>query len=188
MSDIAEKWGEAVAGRGFAQIPNYLLLLNQFLDEESRLTPIELLVLFQLAGAWWQKDKQPFPSIRTLAARCGASDRQLQRSLNHLVELELIARVKRRSRGIIASNAYDLSPLVAFLNKVSKAFPNGYPRKIDQPVATINKKTALVPTSPEADVKEDAGIKETSAFANIDWLGDDEEVERERAYVFAVKS
>ena len=43
MNDIAEKWGRPVAERGFAQIPNYLLLLNQFLGRENRLAPVELL-------------------------------------------------------------------------------------------------------------------------------------------------
>ena len=31
MSEVASKWGTPVAERGFAQIPNYLLLLNRFL-------------------------------------------------------------------------------------------------------------------------------------------------------------
>ena len=142
MLEVASKWGEAVAERGFAQIPNYLLLLNQFLAEESTLSPIELLILFQLAGAWWSKEKQPFPSMKTLAVRCGASERQVQRAINRLVEEELLARVKRRTKGIIASNAYDMAPLVTFLAKVSKAFPNGYPRRIDQRVPTASKKAA----------------------------------------------
>jgi AraC-like DNA-binding protein len=132
MSDVSEKWGERVAGRGFAQIPNYLLLLNQFLIEEKRLKPSELLVLLQLVGAWWQKDELPFPSLRTLAARAGISERQAQRSVNQLEELNLIKRVRRHKgkNAMLASNAYDLAPLADFLGEVSKAFPNEYVRKI----------------------------------------------------------
>ena len=89
MSDVTEKWGRAVAGRGFAQIPNYLLLLNQFLDREVRLSPVELLVLLQLVGTWWRKEAMPFPSMGTLAARCGVSDRQIQRAINQLVKIGL---------------------------------------------------------------------------------------------------
>lgn len=136
MSDIAEKWGETVARRGFAQIPNYLLLLNQFLDRERRLSPVELLVLLQLVGSWWRKDALPFPSMGTLAARCGVSDRQIQRAINRLVQLELISRVNRRTKGIIASNAYDLTPLTAFLSEVAKAFPNEFPRGLDRTKVT----------------------------------------------------
>ncbi|MER9458178.1 helix-turn-helix domain-containing protein [Mesorhizobium sp. M0478] len=130
MSDIAEKWGDEVAERGFAQIPNYLLLLNRFLDVESRLTPVELLVLIQLVGAWWQKENKPFPSMATLAVRIGVSERQVQRAVARLLKEGLIARVKRRQKGIIASNAYDLSPLADFLGKVAKAFPNEFPRNV----------------------------------------------------------
>lgn len=130
MSDVVEKWGEAVAARGFAQVPNYLLLLNQFLHRESRLTPTELLVLIELVGSWWKKDSLPFPSMSTLATRCGVSSRQIQRSINRLEKLELIKRVSRRSQGIISSNAYDLQPLKDVLDRVAVAFPNAFPRNV----------------------------------------------------------
>jgi DNA-binding transcriptional regulator YhcF (GntR family) len=127
MSDIVEKWGEPVAERGFAQIPNYLLLANQFLD--PRLSPVELLVLIQLTGTWWRKADLPFPSVATLATRCGVSGRQVQRAIAQLEKRELLKRVPRRSQGIIASNAYDLAPLVTILERIAKAFPNAFPRK-----------------------------------------------------------
>lgn len=130
MSDMVGKWGEAVAGRGFAQIPNYLLLLNQFLDEAKRLSPAELLVIIQLVGAWWVRDEMPFPALKTLAARSGISDRQAQRAVSRLEEMNLIKRVKRKQSGMIASNAYDLTPLVEFLGEVAKAFPNEFVRKV----------------------------------------------------------
>lgn len=130
MSDMVEKWGQAVAERGFAQIPNYLLLLNSFIDEDKRLTPVEMLVLLQLVGSWWQKDNMPFPSMATLAKRAGVSERQVQRAVTRLVKDNIIAKTKRRAHGIIASNAYDLSPLVELLEEVAKAFPNEFPRVI----------------------------------------------------------
>lgn len=132
MYSVAEKWGKAVAERGFAQTPNYLLLLNQFLDDDHRLSAAELLILIQLAGSWWKKDDLPFPSMRTLAIRCGVSERQVHRAVSHLEELGLIKKMKRRSKGIIASNAYDLEPLVKILNEVAKAFPNEFPRNVDK--------------------------------------------------------
>jgi DNA-binding transcriptional regulator YhcF (GntR family) len=132
MSDIAEKWSQPVAERGFTQIPNYLLLLNQFLDREHRLSPVELLVLLQLVGNWWRKGELPFPSMGTLATRCGVSDRQIQRAIGRLEKLGLLKRVNRRNKGIIASNQYDLQPLVEFLGEVAKAFPNEFPRNVDK--------------------------------------------------------
>lgn len=129
MSMVA-KWGEAVANRGFAQIPNYLLQVNQFIDGEHRLSPVELLLLIQISAAWWHKDQLPYPSVDTLALRCGASGRQVQRAISHLEKLKLVERVKRRQGGIIASNAYDLNPLARFLSAVAEHFPNEHPRQI----------------------------------------------------------
>lgn len=130
MAEVAEKWGLAVARRGFAQVPNHLLLLNQFIDDEARLSPLELLLLIQLAGAWWKKDELPFPSMKTLALRCGTSERQVLRAVARLEKIGLLQRTKRRRRGMIASNAYDLQPLVEMLQEVAEAYPNEFPRKI----------------------------------------------------------
>ena len=132
-TDVADKWGRQIAERGFAQVPNYLLLLNQFLEQDKRLSPVEMLILIQLVGAWWKKDAMPFPSMATLAARCGVSDRQIQRSINHLVKLDLIVRTQRHTeRGIRSNNLYNLQPLIAMLSEVARAFPNGYPRNLDR--------------------------------------------------------
>ena len=129
MSEVAKKWGDKVADRGFSQVPNYLLLLNQFIDSDNRLSPLELLILIELSGSWWKKEEQPFPSMRTLATRCGTSERQVLRAISRLEELSLLKRVKRRAKGLIASNAYDLTPLVEMLNEVAKQYPNEFPRK-----------------------------------------------------------
>jgi len=128
--DVVDKWGREVAGRGFAQIPNYLLLLNQFLDDDHKLSPIELLVLIELAGIWWKKEDLPFPSMAKLALRCGVSERQIQRAITKLEKHEFLRRVKRRSSGIISSNAYDLSPLIKILEEIAEAFPNAFPRHL----------------------------------------------------------
>lgn len=147
MSEISQKWGELVADRGFSQVPNYLLLLNTFIDPEVRLSPLELLLLIQLSGSWWKKDEQPFPAMRTLATRCGTSERQVLRAIATLEELKLISRVKRRTRGLIASNSYDLTPLVETLSDVAREYPNIYPRR------TEPKAAAEVEPEPKAKVK-----------------------------------
>ena len=95
-----------MAERGFAQVQNYLLLLNQFLGREHKLTPTELLILIQLVGSWWKKDALPFASMSTLATRCGVSARQVQRAVTRLEKMGVLQRVSRRTRGIISSNAY----------------------------------------------------------------------------------
>ncbi len=137
MSDVASKWGEEVAGRGFAQVPNYLLLLNQFLREDKRLSPTELLILMQLVGAWWKKDEMPFPALKTLGVRAGVSDRQAQRAVSRLEEEGYLRREKRKQGRLIASNAYNLEPLVDVLKEVARAFPNEAPRRIRKPAPVI---------------------------------------------------
>lgn len=149
-SDVAEKWGDAVAARGFAQIPNYLMQINHFLDSEHQLSPTELLVLLQVVGTWWRTGDKPFPSMKTLAARCGVSERQVQRAVNALEKRKLLERVKRRhQRGIIASNAYSLAPLVEILGEIAKIFPNDFPRRVtvDQAQAIS---ALLGPRTPDA--------------------------------------
>lgn len=136
MSDVAAKWGKEVAERGFAQVPNYLLLINQFLDKEAKLSPTELLVLIQLSGAWWKKEENPFPAMRTLATRCGVSERQIHRAIARLEKLGLVKKISRRAKGIIASNAYDLEPLADILREVSKYYPADFKRKVSLKMKT----------------------------------------------------
>lgn len=130
MSEVAQKWGLSVAQRGFAQVPNYMLYINQFLDPDNALSPLELLILVQLSGSWWKKEEMPFPSMRTLAIRCGTSERQVLRAVSRLEQLGLLKRVKRRTKGLIASNAYDLAPLAEVLNDISAVYTNEFPRNI----------------------------------------------------------
>lgn len=130
MSDVVAKWGQAVAERGFAQLPTYLLNLNRFLDADYRLSPVELLVLFHLAATWWKTDEDPFPSMATLANRCGVSQRQVQRAINALDKQGMVRRIRRSNGGIRASNAYSMAPLVTFLERVAKAYPTEYPRRV----------------------------------------------------------
>ncbi len=152
MSDVVEKWGKSVAERGFAQIPTYLLNLNRFLDKDHRLSPVELLVVFQLVGSWWKTEEKPFPAMATLANRCGVSSRQVQRAINHLTEMKLIEKISRKNKGIISSNAYSLQPLKDFLEDVAKAFPNEYPRRV-----TIEDRKAISRKLPAAPSDEDDG-------------------------------
>ncbi|MFV1689828.1 helix-turn-helix domain-containing protein [uncultured Sulfitobacter sp.] len=128
--DVVLKWGRDVAGAGFAQVPNYLLRFNQFTSDEDRLSPTELLLLIELAGTWWKKDDLPFPSMKTLAVRCGTSERQILRAVKRLEEIPLLQRVNRKKKGIIASNAYDLSPLVEVLQVIADTYPPERRRKL----------------------------------------------------------
>lgn len=128
--DIVDKWGQEVAEGGFAQVPAYLIYLNQFADPDDRLPPVELITLIQLVSAWWKKDEAPFPSIKTLAARSGVSERQMQRAINSLEAKQLIKRIKKKARSVISSNAYDLTPLVDELKLAAKYYETPYKRNL----------------------------------------------------------
>jgi predicted transcriptional regulator len=127
---MVSKWGKAVAERGFVQLPNILLQLNIFVHEDIRLPPTEMALLLQLVGSWWKKDEMPFVSMHTLAQRAGISQRQVQRSVNALEQKGYLRKTKGKIKGVIASNVYDLTPLVSILTTVAEHFSNKYPRKI----------------------------------------------------------
>ena len=88
--------------------------------------------------------------MATLAQRSGVSERQVQRAVGKLEKAKFLKRVKRRSSGIIASNAYDLSPLIEILETVAQAFPNAYPRR------QLGKRTKPVSSSPITKEDEEA--------------------------------
>jgi predicted transcriptional regulator len=124
------KWGKEVAERGFTQIPNYLMLINQFLEGDDRLPPSEMVVLLTLVAAWWKPNEPPFPSVRTIADRSALSERQVLRALRSLEERGFLTRKKQKADRLISRNVYDLKPLVGRLKEVAEVFPNLYPRKI----------------------------------------------------------
>ncbi|MBS1066905.1 helix-turn-helix domain-containing protein [Gluconobacter kondonii] len=127
---MVNKWGKKVSERGFTQIPIYLLNINRFLTGEFRLKPTELMVLFHLVSTWWKADENPFPSMATLAVRCGVSSRQVQRSINKLDSLGFISRKNRKQQKMILSNSYSMKPLVLILSAIAEEYPTEYPRKV----------------------------------------------------------
>lgn len=148
-TDVADKWGLAVAEGGFTQVPTYLLYLNQYADPDERLSPVELITLIQLVSVWWNKDEPPYPSIKTIAARSGVSERQIHRSLNELEKKNLIRRMKKKGRGIISTNAYDLKPLVETLQEAAKLHETPYKRRIK--TSSRSKKVISKSASRKAD-------------------------------------
>ena len=68
--------------------------------------------------------------MKTLAVRCGTSERQILRAVKRLEEIPLLQRVNRKKKGIIASNAYDLSPLVEVLQVIAETYPPERRRKL----------------------------------------------------------
>lgn len=120
--EIYNKWGEDVIDRGFSQIPFYLLNINRYL--EPKLSSLQLLILVQLVSNWWKKGENPYPSMKHLGERCGVSERQIQRSIDVLVERGIIEKKKiLSSNGVVKRNSYSLNNLTSLLKDISRHHP-----------------------------------------------------------------
>jgi predicted transcriptional regulator len=110
-----EKWGLAIDG-GFQIVPD-LLLRHQ---GDLKLSTTDIVVLLNLMMSWWIVGQAPFPRANTIAKRMGASERTVQRSLNRLRTLRLIARAKVTTDKSEERQAYDLTPLAQRLSKIAE--------------------------------------------------------------------
>ena len=120
------KWGKRDMDIGFCIVPSLLLRAQRRLG----LNPTQLAVLMHLADYWWDVDRKPYPSKKSLGERLGLGPRQVQRYLAELEEAGLVKRIERRAahRGKI-SNEYDLSGLVDRLKEIEPDF-----RKVEKEI------------------------------------------------------
>lgn len=115
-----KKWGKKVMKLGFCIFPSMLLKAQARLGLSAQ----QLAVLLQIIDHWWEPNRWPYPSKKTLAGRLSLSDKQIQR---HIVELEKggflkrIPRYASNHKGKL-SNQYDLSGLVEKLKKLEPEF------------------------------------------------------------------
>lgn len=119
VQESIRKWGADVMREGFTILPAILLRGQQRLG----LNPTQTMVLIHLTDYWWQKDKNPYPAMKTIAERMGISRRQLQRYMDDLEQAGLLHRIERRAqhRGKL-SNEFDLSGLVSRLKELAPEF------------------------------------------------------------------
>ncbi len=104
---------------GFCVVPSLLLRAQRRLG----LNPTQLAVLMHLADYWWDVNRKPYPSKKTLGVRMGLSARQVQRRMAELEAMGLVKRIGRTAahRGRL-SNEHDLSGLVARLQEIAPDF------------------------------------------------------------------
>jgi len=98
-----KKWGRELWNAGWTGVPTIILRRQKAL----RLTPLDLNVLLHLISYWWDPARAPFPSKTTIAEALGKSPRTIQRSLNKMEGLGLVARNYREG----LTTEYDLSGL-----------------------------------------------------------------------------
>lgn len=115
-----KKWGGKVMKLGFCIFPSLLLRAQARLGLSAQ----QLAVLLQIIDHWWEHNRWPYPSKKTLASRLNLSDKQIQR---HIAELEKggflkrIPRYASNHKGKL-SNKYDLSGLIDKLKKLEPEF------------------------------------------------------------------
>ena len=80
------------------------------------LSPTNLVVLLNVLMHWWYPEQKPFPRSKTIAKRMGLSPRAVQRSLQHLQRLGLLAREKAGD----GRTYLNPDPLIAKLEELAK--------------------------------------------------------------------
>lgn len=105
---ISVRFGDAVLQAGHTVIPN--LVLNHY--SQLNVSPGEFVLVVQLWSFAWT-DRNPYPSLGTLAERMGVTRRQV-RNYVHTLKAKGLLKVTERSqpgRGQLTSE-YDFSPLI----------------------------------------------------------------------------
>lgn len=106
------KHGTIVNEDGFTQIPRSLEDYLHSLD----LCSTAILLVFILLSYRWEAEQESYPSVRTLAARCGVTTRRINQLTSQLCAAGLLIKTERFSDRSQISNYYDLEPL---FNKVA---------------------------------------------------------------------
>ena len=126
-----EKWGKQAIAAGFTVLPNHFLAINQFVPDDKKLSPTEMLVILQILLAWWSKDRLPFPSKATIGTRSGLSTRQVQRALTALEHKGYIERVIRFSTNRArTSNQFELAGIVSAVMQAAESNPAAFKRAL----------------------------------------------------------
>jgi predicted transcriptional regulator len=107
-----EKWGEA-AHAGFQLLPDLLLKKQR----ELGLSATDVLVLINMTMHWWYVQQRPFPRTSTIADRMGVDPRTVQRSIDKLVKLKLVEKVREKTADGSKHGVYDLRGLVERLSQ-----------------------------------------------------------------------
>ena len=120
MKESERIWGKDVMAQRFVIVPKLLLRAQARLGLDA----IQLNVLLHLVEHWWHAERLPYPSKRTIAARMRINPRTVQRAMEAMETNGLVRRISRQSarNNGRASNAHDLSGLVAKLNALAPEF------------------------------------------------------------------
>ena len=96
---IEERWTKPLADVGWTALPNIVLMKQAALG----LKPMHVNIIMQIAKHWWEAEKEPFPSISTLAEAIGVEKRTIQKHISDMVEAGFLEKTERfvNRRGIL---------------------------------------------------------------------------------------
>lgn len=133
---ISDRWGKDLTAAGWTAVPNVLFEYSQ----ELGLKTLDMVIILHLAGYWWRKGNDPFPSKATLARKIGVEPRTVQRAIADLEAKGYIERTKRfASSGGNLSNSYSFEGLIKKARSFAKQMISDREAKA---VATSRKKPA----------------------------------------------
>ncbi len=114
---LSVRFGQEILAKGHTAIPN--LVLNYYV--KLGISGSELLFTIHVWQHWWS-DRDPYPSLRTIATRMGISVRQAKRYVESL-EAKGYLRVVERflSDGSQTTNEFDYSPLIRAVVSAARA-------------------------------------------------------------------
>src|SRR5215211_2238749 len=106
---ISVRFGDAILEAGHTSVPN--LVLNHY--AELGISPAEMMFIIHIWQYWWT-EKQPYPSLSTIAEKMRVSLRQAKRYAASLKEAGYLRVVPRYVPGIgQMTNEYDFSTLTS---------------------------------------------------------------------------
>lgn len=116
-SRLSVRFGDEVLQRGHTAVPN--LVLNYYAC--LGLSPAEMLFTIHVWQHWWT-ERDPHPSLRTIAGRMGVSGRQAKRYVEALERKGFLHVVERFAlHGGQLTNEFDYSPLIRAVVEAARA-------------------------------------------------------------------
>lgn len=109
------RWGEKLEPLGFCPVSSFFLKnYSTLLGPNSGLSPADAMLVIHILDHKWD-DKDPFPTVKSLAAKMGVTPRSVRKRLQVLESLELIQRIPALSGG---PNRYRFTGLIERLERL----------------------------------------------------------------------
>ncbi len=104
-----KKWGKTLMSSGWTAFPSIILEKQHALG----LTAMDINIILYLSTHWWEAERKPYPSKKTIAQALGVTPRTIQKRIAALEQLGFVTRQYRphKIKGN-DTNIYDFSGLI----------------------------------------------------------------------------